>query len=163
MSQAYAFSFTFDHVFIRDALRRDWVWRYWLLAVAVAAIGGFIAWRSDDPAVYASAFGVATIFTWALGKYGFSCLVDRTFRMWSLQAPSHTVTLRLDDEGFAVEMENGSARYAWGSLRRLWRYPDVWAFEIIKMQSVIFPPDAAPVEVQEFIVERCRAAEVRVS
>ena len=87
----------------------------------------------------------------------------RVFDLWTKQSPGGVIRYELDDEGFSVVLENGNSRFSWEGLRRLWRYHDVWLVEILKMQSVFFPPDQAPEEVREFIVERCQAAGVRVS
>ena len=71
-------------------------------------------------------------------------------------------TTELDDEGFSVVHESSRSHFTWQGLRRLWRYDDVWLVEILKMQSVFFPPDQVREEVRDYILERCRAAGIRV-
>ena len=108
----------------------------------------------------------------ALGTIGFivSALVvglkllsaaKRVDALWAIQSPDRSILMRLDDDGFDVVTGSSDARYEWKALRRLWRYPDVWAIEIVRRFSVLFPPDAASDEVRAYIVERCEAAGVR--
>ncbi len=159
---SHEFSYTFDRAFIRKGLRRDWVWRGWLIVGLYVAAGVLITLVSERRVAAGVGFAVGLPFVWWVCARAFRQLIDRTFQMWSLQAPDHTMRFRLDDDGFEVDLSKGHVRYSWSDLRRLWRYPDVWALEIIKMQSVLFPPDAASDEAKAFIVERCRAAGVRV-
>lgn len=160
---AHEFRFAFDREFLRAGLRRDYVWRAWFVATVYIALG--IAGALYFPQfrfALVGGFGMAGGLVAVLVMRKFNGLVDATFEHWAKLAPTKSVRVLLDDDGFAVEMENGSSRYAWRDLRRLWRYPDVWAIEIVKMQSVLFPPSAAPDAARDFIIERCRAAGIRV-
>lgn len=88
--------------------------------------------------------------------------VARTHDLWRKQAPDGTIRLRLGDDGFQVCLGSGSMRYSWDGLRKLHRRSKVWALEVVKHTSVLFPPDAASEEVRSYVVERCRAAGVKV-
>jgi hypothetical protein len=88
--------------------------------------------------------------------------VARTHALWTKQAPDGTIRLRLADDGFQVVLGTGSMRYSWEGLRKLHRRSKVWCLEVVKHTSVLFPPDAASAEAKGYVVERCRAAGVKV-
>lgn len=163
MEATYEFSYTFDLAFIRRALRRDHSWKYLLgpglllplLLVSRGILGTF------DPVVVGVVIGGIVVLTWFV-YFKFARGTKTFFDFWSKLSPNHTVRFRLDDEGFDLLLESSEARYEWAGLRRLWRYDDVWLIEIVKNVSAFFPPDEAPAEAREFIVERCRAAGVRI-
>ena len=158
----HQFEFSFDTTFLRRALRRDLLWKGYVLAGAfvLLAVGLRVAYGRWEPWVTAVSLGGALIVI-----LRFHALLRQAAKrvddLWLLQSPSRRVCLELDDEGFDVVMESARSRYRWEDMRRLWRYPDVWMIEIVRMQSVLFPSDSAPDEAREFIVERCRAHGVR--
>jgi hypothetical protein len=158
----HEFSFTFDREFLRAGMRRDHVWRGWLMAglyLVFVLTYGFTTRSFDAIFVGVGAVGLIVI-VWAYSRR-FRILVDRTHELWSKGSSEAVMSFRLDDEGFEVALSRGSSFYRWADLRRLWRYPDVWLLEIVKMQSVLFPPSAASDAARDFIVERCRSAGLR--
>ena len=163
MEPRYEFSYTFDLAFVRRALRRDHSWKYLLgpglllpLLVASRLIRG-----TFDPLVVGTVVAGIVFLTWFV-HFKYARGTQAVFDFWSKLSPDHTMRFRLDDEGFDLLLESSEARYEWSGLRRLWRYDDVWLIEIVKNVSAFFPPDVAPTEAREFIVDRCRAAGVRI-
>jgi hypothetical protein len=157
------FAFRFDRGLIRSALRRDYAWRPVVaILLLVGALVGHRAWAGHFDGLIVALVASGTIAVIGVFIVTFRGLVERTFQLWSRQSPSGNMRFVLDDEGFTVCMDQTTSRYHWQGLRRLWRYHDVWIVEIVKNQSVLFPPEAASAEKREFIVERCRRAGVRV-
>ncbi len=157
------FSFRFDRRLARNALKRDHYWRpllsVGLLVMVLAAYRVYVG--SFHPVVVGVA-GLGMVVVVGRFVITFRNLVEHTFQLWSRQSPSGAARIRLDDDGFSLEMDRATSRYDWSDLCRLWRYRDVWLIEIVKNQSVVFPPDDASQEIRDFIVERCRSVGVRV-
>ena len=159
----HEFEFSFDVAFIKAAMRRDILWKGYVIAGLMLALPLFTRLISGawDLWVLGVALVGAVVIIWRfcslLNKLG-----KRVFELWTLQSPSGKIQYQLDDEGFVVIAGESRSRFEWQGLRRLWRYDDAWLVEIVKMQSVFFPPDQAPVAAREFMVERCRHAGVRV-
>lgn len=160
---SHQFEFTFDPDFIRAALRRDVLWRGYVLAgllLILALVARFLLgiWNLT----LTTSFVLASVFIIWLFHRLLRGIATRVCNMWTTQAPDGVIRYELDDDGFNVVTTNSRARFEWQYLRRLWCYEDVWLLEIVKMQSVFFPPDQAPAAAMDFIVERCRAADVRI-
>jgi hypothetical protein len=155
----------FDRRFFHDALKRDILWRLAvamvLIFMALAVVGWASGMRPGDPAAIsgAVAFTVAApLMSWlALRR-----LVSRTYAMWERLSPDHIIRYRIGPETIEVEMPNGTSRYLWKDMRRLWCYRDIWLLEIVKNIDVLFPADA-PSPIRDYILARCRSAGVRVS
>lgn len=159
----HEFQYTFGVPFLRTALRRDHLWRGYvagalLLLLPVAARLLLGQWT---PSMIVVAVVAGGFVSWR-GHRRLEGLAETTAELWTTQSPSGVVRFVLDDDGFEVRMDRSHARYAWSDLRRLWRYDDVWMIEVVKMQSVFFPPDCAQPEAMDFLAERCRAAGVKV-
>ena len=88
--------------------------------------------------------------------------VYRTYELWRKQSPTHTIRYLADADGLTVELGHAQSRHAWTSFRRLWRYPDIWMLEVVRMQSVLFPPREASEAMNAFIVDCCRGKGVRI-
>ena len=163
MATRHEFQFRFDVPFLRAALRRDVLWRGYVMGgIVVALVPGMRLWLGYwHPWLSGFLLAAAAVSVWRfhamLGR-----AAGRVFELWSKQSPGGVIRYELDDEGFSVVLENSRSRFSWNGLRRLWRYDDVWILEIVKMQSVFFPPGPVPGEVRDYIVERCRSAGVRV-
>ena len=159
------FEHEFSKRFLHDALKRDVIWRLWVLVgallVAVAGIGWLLGtppWQVPIwPALAAGALAGAIAI-----PLKFRSLVNRTFDYWERLAPTRKISYRLFPDAIEVTMPNGTARYPWQGMRRLWRYPDIWLLEVVKMNSVLLPHDA-PAAARDYVVERCREAGVRVA
>ncbi len=159
----HEFRFEFDARFIYTALRRDVFWKValfngLLLGILITSrlwIGSFA------PLVVGVTIGAMALITLRL-HLALRTGSRRVYELWSKHSPEHTVSWQLDDEGFKVDMGTSASSFEWKGLRRLWRYQDVWILEIVKNMSVFFPPDAAPEEVREYVVDRCIEAGVRV-
>lgn len=159
----YEFHFEFDTVFIFTALRRD---VFWKAALVCGLLLGILLlarlWTgSFTPLVVGvtiGALGLITLRLYLAVRSG----ARRVFELWSKHSPDHTVSWQLDDEGFKVEMGISISRFEWSGLQRLYRYRGVWILEIVKNMTVFFPPDAAPDEVREYVLDRCIQAGVRV-
>lgn len=157
------FQHTFTEQFLKDGMKRDVVWRLHAAAGAALVGMGAVAWLLGHPpwtptmgiALAAGAFATVLIV-----PRKFRQLVRRAFALWEQQAPDHVVTYRLDHEAIEVITRNSRARHAWRSMRRLWRYDDVWLIEVVKMQSVLFPSDA-PEAARAFVVARFEEAGLR--
>ena len=163
MEPPYEFSYTFDLAFIRRALRRDHSWKYLLgpgLLLPLLFVSRLIRGSFEPSAVWLVVGGIVFL-TWFV-HFKYARGTQAVFGFWSKLSPNHTMRFRLDDEGFDLLLESSEARYEWSGLRRLWRYDDVWMIEIVKNVSAFFPPDEAPHEARDFIVECCRAAGVRL-
>lgn len=159
----HSFTFTLDRRLAHDALKRDHRWRPaagLALLVVAAIVYRMLVGRLDAIVFGMLVLGALLVVVVSLVTY--RALLERTHQLWRRQAPDGSATLRADDAGFVVESGRATVRYAWGDLRRLWRFPDAWLLEIVKQQSVVFPPTAASAEALTFIEERCRQAGVRV-
>jgi len=158
-----SFEFHFDLPFIKRALRRDLLWRGYVAAVlfVLLALMGRWYYRRFDPWLTAVLFGGALFVIWRIHVL-LTKVASRVHELWLKQSPRRVVRYELDDEGFDVVMSESRTRYRWQGLRRLWRCHDVWLIEIVRLQSVFFPPDVVPDDVLDFITERCRAAGLRV-
>jgi len=156
----------FDREFIRNGLKRDYVWRaiYRVGLIVVLGLVAVLALRRGgyDAAWVPLPFVGLVLVTAARFAIGFRTMVDRTLQLWLKQSPDGTILFRADHEAITIDLEESHTRYNWGDLRRLWRYDDVWLIEVVKNTSVLFPPQDAPEEMKRFIVERCRNAGVRV-
>ena len=158
----YECEFTFDRDFFRRALRRDHFWwsLYSVLAFAgllllIGAVWGFAA------LVHPSTLRVIAIGTLAilLVRYVvYRLAIKQTFALFEQQSPSRRIRFVAHDDELEVIVDQGTQRYRWEKLRRLWRYHDVWLFEIIKNRSMLLDPNAASDEMKNFIVARCEAA-----
>ena len=159
----HEFEFSFDVSFIKAGLRRDLMWKGYVLAGMLLVLSWIMRMVQGfwEPITTCAFVLGAVLVLWR-----FHCLLDRiagrVFELWRDQSPDGVVRYELDDEGFSVVLEHGNSRFTWQGLQRLWRYNDVWLVEVVKAQSVFFPPDQAPAEVRDFIVERCQDAGVRV-
>ena len=160
----HEFEFRFDVDFVRRALRRDYLWRGWLVAGAFFVV---------TTIVFRGVYGVFVpmlVGASALGSLiiGYSYHVKlrryaaRICELWEKQSPSGTIRYCLDDEGFQVQFDQAQSRFEWASLRKLWCYPDAWLLEVVKMQSVFFPPEGTPAAALAFIQQRCEAAGVPI-
>lgn len=159
----HSIEFEFDVPFIRAGLRRDFAWRAALLAGLMAGL--LLAsrlWLGVFHPFLLAAVGAGTAVVLLRLHLAFRSAAQCTYELWSRQSPSRRIRFELDDEGFRVVLDQSNVRYEWRGLRRLWRYPDVWIVEIVKHLSVFFPPGAASEEARAYVVERCRAAGVRV-
>jgi len=129
-----------------------WMSRKWLNTVS--GLEGL----SDAGIVMAAAL---LIVVWRVASV-FRRAIDATFELWLKQSPNRRLNFSVDDDGIVVSLEKGSSRYSWGDFRRVWRYSDVWILEIVKNRSVLFPIREAPAEMANYMVDRLRAAHVRV-
>ena len=154
--------FTFDRRLIYTAMRRDVVWRLWLPPVVGGLLCGWLYYLQGS---------IGSMFIWVAGSLTaveifllvmIRVSIVRTDQLWSTQAPDRRMRFSFDDEGFDVLLGESKTRYAWTSLKQLWRYPDVWLLEVVRMMSVFFPADAATPEVRAYISERCQAANIKV-
>ena len=163
MATRHEFAFTFDIPFIKAALRRDILWRGYVIGGVLLILAGVLRFANGywEP-LMSGACGVGALAAvWCIHKL-WATMAQRVFEMWTKQSPSGVIRYELDDDVFAVVTETSRAEFKWNALRRLWCYDDVWLLEIVKMQSVFFPPDQAPREARDYIAERCRASGVRV-
>ncbi len=165
MRSVHEIRFRFDRDFIAAGLRRDFIWRAALMfAVLIATFAVVVIVVMDNRptllamTIMAAGLGIVSARLLAAFRGG----VERTYQLWVKQSPSMEVCYRLDDEAIHIELDHATSRYHWGEFRRLWRYSDVWLLEIVSMASVFFPAPAAPPDACAFLVERCRAAGVRV-
>ncbi len=159
----HEFQFTFDIAFIKAALRRDVLWKGYVRGGAFLVVAVIMRWVYGhwEPLITGALVLGSIFIVWRFHSH-LGTIARRVFDMWTKLSPAGVIRLELDDEGLSVVHENSRSRFAWQGLRRLWRYDDVWLVEIVKMQSVFFPPDQVREEVRNYIVERCRAAGVRV-
>jgi hypothetical protein len=160
-------SYRFDRQFVRNGLKRDHFWRtVYMLALfsVVVTIVLVYYWSADlhflGPVLITASVGCVAIIAAAL--FRFHRAVKAVYEFFRKQSPSGVIQYQLDDEALIVEFDNGSSRFPWRDLRRLWRYPDVWLLEIVKGTSVLFPAAAASDEVKAYLVDRCRQAKVPV-
>ena len=157
------FSFEFDRAFVRHALRR-WLRRALIavgILVTLASFTVYAAYRGDSTFMILWAV-LMTILVVAIVSYRWRTGQRRVYDLWCQQAPDRRMTYRLDEEGFEVITARASVRYEWERMRALVRDPQAWGIEVVKGAHVYFPPHAASPEQKEFIVERCRAAGVKV-
>ena len=160
---AHTFTYTFDEAFVRAALRRDVLWRGVYASAALLVVLGLTwLWAGRLGVLEVAIVLIALVLLWAILLRQLRSGAARLVELWTKQAPDRAMTFRLDDDGFDVVLGASSSRHTWKGMRRLWRYPDVWILEIVKNLSVFFPPDEASDEVRAYIVERCRANEVRL-
>lgn len=161
----HTLSYHFDRSLIRAGVRRDFVWRLvYVESLFVLICGTMHVFVSPIHAsntlmgVVLGGFvvlGLATSFRFRRG-------VDTTFEFWSKQSPDGVVEFRFDEAGFAVSLGESVSRFAWSDIRRLWRWHDVWLFQVARGMSVILSaPEAGP-DVKEFVVRCCQDAGVRV-
>ena len=159
----HEFQFTFDVPFIKAALRRDLLWKGYVLGGIMVALALVMHLLYGTVYIW---FTATLLFMAGFVIWRFHAMLTkisrRVFDLWTRQSPSGLIHYELDEEGFSVVLDQSRSRYHWEGLRRLWRYDDVWLIEIVKMQSTFFPTDQAPDKVREYIVERCRSAGVRV-
>ncbi len=158
----HEFEFRFDVPFVKNALRRDFLWRGYLMGGTffVVMMGVMRLWFGHfDPMISTTcilgSLAIAVSFHYKLGKYA-----RRVCEIWSKQSPSGIIRYELDEEGLTVRFDHAHSRFEWTGLRKLWCYSDVWLLEIVKMQSVFFPPEQVACEAKDYIRERCRAAGV---
>ena len=158
----HAFEFTYDIPFVKNALRRDLLWKGYLAAGIFIALIFVIRWSYGyfDP-VFTTAFGIGSVvMVWRI-----HAVLDkgakRVCELWDKLSSNRQIRYELDDEGFVIALQESRSRYEWSGLRRLWRYDDVWLIEIVKMQSAFFPPDQVSDEVKEYITQCCQKAGVR--
>ena len=119
----HEFQFTFQVDFIKAALRRDFLWKGYLLAglLLAMALGCHLsyglaqAWLS---LILIAMAGFVVLRFRALPN----TFAKRIFDLWSKQAPNGIVKYELDDEGFSVVLEASRSRFEWKGLRKLWRY-----------------------------------------
>ena len=154
----FDFAFVFDRPFLHRAHWRDYYWQPLLVAVLAAA------WL-----VYLHFGGGLTgnLIVWAVaGTIGITLLsiflywlrIERTMKAWAALSPDRTFRYSLTDDAIICDAGTSKTRVEWGDLFRVWIYGDVWILEVIRMQSLVFPPSAVSPEAQEFILERCRDA-----
>ena len=165
MRRVYEFRFQFTRDFIRAALRRPFIsLATKFLAIVMALLAGIVFFMTGGHVnvvlVGVMAGGIAIIA--AKLVFSFRASVDRTFELWEKQSPTHEMRFALDAESISIQLEHASNCYAWKDIKRLWRYSDVWLIEVATKASVLFPATEAPDDVKGFLVERCRAAGVRV-
>jgi len=159
----HEFQFTFDVPFIKAALRRDVIWKGYVAAGLILAIGVALRWWVGHWVLWATAFMLlcAIFVVWRF-YFALDSIGKRVHELWIKQAPDRVIRYQLDDDGFDIVMQNARTHYDWKGLRRLWCYHDAWLIEIVRMQSVFFPPEGVSEEIRDYIVERCRASGVRV-
>ena len=161
---AHEFEFRFDVPFVENALRRDFLWRTWLIGLVfslLTLVGFRLVFGQFVPTVVVASVAALFIIGFA-GHFKLKRIATRICELWKTQSPSGTIRYRLDEEGVDVHFDNAQSRFEWASLRKLWCYPDVWMLEVVKMQSLFFPPDQAPQEARDYIRARCEAAGVPV-
>jgi hypothetical protein len=165
---AYEIDLEFSREFLRKALRRDHFW--WglyrqLIFLGVAIPAAWLVagdWRVLLVPQVLITFGAGVILILALCAYRFRRTIALGFERWQQQSPSGKFHYRATAEALHVTLDNASETYPWKNFRRLWRYSDIWLLEVIKNNSVLFPVESAPPEMQDFIVECCRLAGVRM-
>ena len=163
VSPVHEFTFEFDRELLWVALRRDHEWRGWVAAALFVAAMLVYGWFMEALAVeFLAVVVVGAVVIWWVFRRCMHRLVGQIYELWTVGDAEPVMTIRLDDQGFEAVLAQGSSRYRWADLRRLWRYDDIWLIEIIRMNSVLFPPSAASNEALEFITDRCRSAGVRV-
>lgn len=158
----HAFQFEFDVPLIKAGIRRDLMWKGYLMAsvMLVAAIAARVSYGYWDPVLTGVLILGAIVIVWRFHGM-LNRFASQIFELWSTQSPSGVMRFELNDDGFSVVLDKSRSDFEWAGLRRLWRYDDVWLIEIVKGQSVFFPPDRTSDEVRDYLVERCRSANVR--
>ena len=156
-------TYRFDRSFIADGLKRDFAWKgFYLLVIlivvevaVVSIMGG--SWGIEMVGIVAG----AAVLIAVLLVFKFRSSVRRVYDFWKVQSPSGELRFSADPVGLTVQTDQANSAYEWSDLRRLWRYSDVWLFEVVRNVSVMFPCRAAPDAMKDYMVERCRAAGVR--
>lgn len=152
-------SYAFDLALIRRGMRRDILWRaIYASLVFLFAFGLCMVLLPDMLWLFGPALGFLSVFALLVLWFGYLKVSQRTLEFWTVQSPDRILRLGFHEEQLVVTTGSGSQRYAWNSMRRLWRYPDMWMFEVVKNVSVFMPPDAASHEVRDYIVRQCEAA-----
>ena len=155
--------YAFDARFVAAAMRRDFLWRGYLIAAVVACVPVYFRWSSGawDTGALAFYLGLAAIVIVLF--HGLLRMSARNqVKLWRTQSPDGRIQFIFDAEGFEAVVGASRNRFAWKNLRRVWRYPDVWMFEIVKMRSVFLPPDCLSEEQRRDISAWCAQAGVRV-
>ena len=106
----HKFDFTFDVPFIKVALRRDLLWKGYVLGGVLLGLSVIMRWVNGhwDPLI-TGIFVFGSIFI----VWRFHFLLDKiarqVFALWSKQSPKGVIRFELDDEGFSVVHENPSS------------------------------------------------------
>ena len=158
------FEHVFDKKFLRDALKRDIVWRLaavvLFMLVGMAVVGwalGTPPWKAPVlPLLVGGAVAGLVVVPWK-----FNTIVRSTLALWVHGNPERKLTYRLGPEAIDIETPDSRASHRWKDFRRLWRYSDIWLLEIVKKQSVLFPSEA-PEDARSYVVKRMREAGVRI-
>ena len=109
--------------------------------------------------ILAAVVGVTILAIFALSLFFYLRRIARVYSTWQRLSPeTKTLRFRVSETGIACLTENSQERVEWSKLFRLWIYADVWILEILKMQSMVFPPSAALESTRDQIVEHCRSA-----
>ena len=153
------FEFTFDRGFLHRAHWRDYYWRPLALSAPLAA---YLAYRHFTGTLGGNLglwIGVTILAIFALSLFFYLRRIARVYSTWQRLSPeTKTLRFRVSETGIACLTENSQERVEWSKLFRLWIYADVWILEILKMQSMVFPPSAALESTRDQIVEHCRSA-----
>ncbi len=163
MAHVHQFDFSFDVAFLKNAMRRDFLWRGYVIGGLLLVLGIVMRFVNGHWELYMTGvcLGGAPMIVMVFHRL-LTRIAMRLHALWSLQSPSGVIRYELDEDGFSVVFDTSRSSFKWNGLRRLWCYHDVWLIEILEMQSVFIPPAQVPQESLEYIVERCRAAGVRV-
>lgn len=154
--------FAFDRDLILRSSRYDRRWAVVKVVVLYAIAGALGALLLDATRDLFLGILLGGLVATLLIVVGASRLAARRVHdLWAQQSTDRRLRLELDEEGFTVRLGESASRHRWDGLRRLWRYPDVWMLEVVRMSSVVFPPEAASAEARAFVVERCRSAGAR--
>jgi len=160
----HAVEYAFDERFVRRVLRRAARRRMLWGAAVMAVLFVLAAAVSDIDRRLFLAAGAIAIPLGCVGGYRLRLRLagGRLYELWSKQAPDRRFRFTFDDAGFWAHAGDSRSRYRWSDVRRLRRHDDLWMLEIAKGIGLFLPPSRASEETRDYVVQRCRAAGVRV-
>lgn len=164
MSDQFVFTVTYEDHVMRAAVR-TFIKRAFLgerpirvfLAMALIVVACGMLFLTDEAGLAMGLF-ICVFVTLFVLLGAVSRLHWRTIRMKLDNMNARRSTVRIGDEGVAIDNDSGSGLMRWRSIEAVWPSEGAWLLILGSKQFIALPTAGAPPEALEFLRAHVRAA-----
>ena len=151
-------------------LVRSAVIRFWRRSVGWKFVGALLllvvilasALKNGDRSWYVGVLGTVTLLAFLVVAVGYFAQYHRAMGAFRRLAEG-SATFEPTEQGFRIESAIGYSDLSWGSIREVWRYPDMWLLVFSRNMFSTLPLSGIDLQTQNQILTAVRSAGGRVA
>ena len=157
MAERYVFSVRYEEAVLKAAVRRYVVraalleHTWWSVLAIFGVIGcALLLLTLHDPTFGTGLFaGLIASIALLIVFAGWAHWRGMRAKLRRMREPK--ATFRLSDDDVAIEVDTGSSRLPWATIKAIWRFDRVWLLMIASNQFITLPLKDAPPEALAFL------------